>query len=126
MRETRLILLGISIGLVAISANLCDTQGLEAVSIRVDPPTTVEGGNFWIYCRVPRHVANREITIAVQDVSSHTYQVDGNRAPAMFSVLERDVPCWPELVVSCKLKTIADTKIAVKRVPVLGCSGVGI
>ena len=97
--------------------------GDAAISIRVDPPYTYEGGNFWVYCTVPRHPDNRKVVISVDWLASHQYELDGAKAPKIFSSLFREAPCFPELelVVRCLLERSMSNTSAVKRVPVRGC-----
>ena len=96
-------------------------QGTEGIFIKVDPPSTYEGGNFWVQCRVPRAKENRKVIIRAEGLMSSEFEVRGVDAPTVFVRLVTEVPCWDAIVTSCILERNNKVMSAVVKVPVNGC-----
>ena len=66
------------------------------VTIKVVTPVVYEGGSAYVYCFVPRHAANRGISLGIDPIRTSWQDIHGEAGPALFSVLVEGITCSGE------------------------------
>lgn len=93
----------------------------KVVSIRVDRPVVMAGGDLAVTCRVPPEPWHRELQAGLPEYYTSTRQLDGADAPLTFRFEYHHIPCVVESAI-CAVKD-NDGKITVASTPiqVAGC-----
>lgn len=94
---------------------------LSLLSIRINPHVLMANQAIRVTCLVEHRASNRRLIMSVEDYRTSEWELEGEAAPGVFTVLYEHVPCGTETVSCTLVEETGKATRAALPIQVSGC-----